>query len=141
MNPDPEVLGYPIDKGDKRRLAGRYGKKCYRSAFSQPELEPILVGKDSILFPTGALPKEEPNEFMYGQWVNKDDILPRKTYTKQNLTKFVLHDRLSKAWGLDNMRVAPGEVELNNTTKYHPRRFTFGVVESVKHVHQDHADE
>jgi hypothetical protein len=39
------------------------------------------------------------------------------------------------------MLVAPGKVELNNTTKCQPRRFTFGVAESVKHLHQDHADE
>jgi hypothetical protein len=39
------------------------------------------------------------------------------------------------------MIVAPGKVELNNTTKCQPIRFTFGVVESVKNLHQDHADE
>jgi hypothetical protein len=78
---------------------------------------------------------------MYGQWMNKDDILPRKTDTKQNLTKFMLRHRLSKVWGLDNMLLAPGKVELNNTTKCQPRRLTFGFVESVNHLHQDHADE
>jgi hypothetical protein len=65
---------------------------------------------------------------MYGQWVNKDDILPRKYDTKQNLTKYMLRDRLSKAWGLDHMLVAPGKVELNKKIKGQPRRFTFGVV-------------
>jgi hypothetical protein len=39
------------------------------------------------------------------------------------------------------MLVAPGKVELNNTAKCQTRRFTFGIVESVKYLHQDHADE
>jgi hypothetical protein len=34
-----------------------------------------------------------------------------------------------------------GKVELNKKNKCQPWRFTFGVVESVKHLHQEHADE
>jgi hypothetical protein len=129
----PKSVDNRATKGD---LLEGMGKKRYRSASSHPELEPISVGKESILFPTGVLSKEEVNECVYGQWLNKDDIIPRKTDPKQNLTKFMLRNRLSKVLGVDSMLVTPGKVELNNTTKCQPRRFTFGVVKYMKHLHQ-----
>jgi hypothetical protein len=67
------------DRATKGDFLKDMKKTRHRSAFLHPELRPISVGNDSILFPTGVLSKEEINEFMYGQWVNKDDILPRKT--------------------------------------------------------------
>jgi hypothetical protein len=51
---------------------------------------------------------------MYGEWVNSDNILPRQKDKKQNLTNDMLRDRLSNAWGLYNIIVAPCKLEINN---------------------------
>jgi hypothetical protein len=42
---------------------------------------------------------------------------------------------------LHKMLVAPGKLVLNKTTKSEARRFTFRVVESVKHLHKEHGHE
>jgi hypothetical protein len=87
------------------------------------------------------LSEEELNEFIYGEWANNYDILPRQKDKKQNLTNDMLRDRLSNTWGLDKMLVATGKLERNKKTKSQARQFTFGVVESFKQLHQKYDDE
>jgi hypothetical protein len=101
------------DRATKGDLLEDMKRNCYRSVFSHPELTPVKVGKYSLLFPNGVLSEEDLNEFIYGEWVNNDSILPREKDMKENLTKDMLRDRLSNAWGFDKMLVAPGKLQLN----------------------------
>jgi hypothetical protein len=104
------------DRAKKGDLLEDMQRNRYRSAFSHPELTPLKNGKYSQLFQNGVLSEQELTEFKYGECVN-NDILPREKDTKQNLMKEMLRDRLSNAWGLDQIIVVPGKLEMNKTTK------------------------
>jgi hypothetical protein len=125
------------DRATKGDLLKDMHRNHYRSVFYHPELTPLIIGKYLLLFQNGVLSEEELTEFKFGEWVN-NDILPREKDAKQNMTKGVLREWHSNAWGLDKLLVAPGRLELNKNHKSQARRFNFGVVESVNHFHKEH---